>query len=245
MTKLTKWLLFALILCGLSACGTSTGTGTANNPPANQNAQDQFLQDRGGTPAAGGQTPNMSQNPPTIGIVQKIQDNSISLLEPMSKQEKTITVASNATIRMQGPINVSDLASGDKVTAFGTLNNDQFQADIVQIGNSGVMGGPLTVGKPHEQSSNENMVGQPGSAPSLGQSLSGVIEKVDGDQFVVKSSEGKSVTVRLSAKGSIRKEKQIKLAELETGKLIVANGSDKNGSFEASDIEVLPAPGAP
>ncbi|GAB4211233.1 MAG: hypothetical protein OHK0022_45530 [Roseiflexaceae bacterium] len=187
----------------------------------------------------------MNQNPPTIGIVQTIKDNSITLLEPMSQQQKTIAVASDATIRMQGSITLSELAAGDQVTAFGTLNSDQLQADMVQIGNSGVMGGPITIGQAPAPSGGNNVVGQPGSAPSLGQSVTGTVEKVEGAQFVVKSSDGKSITVQLKSNGSIRKEKKISLAELETGKLIVAKGVDKNGAFEANDIEVLPAPGAP
>lgn len=187
----------------------------------------------------------MNQNPPTIGIVQTIKDNSITLLEPMSQQQKTISVASDATIRMQGSITVGELALGDQVTMFGKLSNDQFQADIVQIGNAGVMGGPISIGGPHDQTGPNNMVGQPGGTPNLGDSLNGTVEKVDGSSFVVKSSDGKTVTVQLSSNGSIRKEKKIGLAELETGKLIVAKGTDKNGAFEANDIEVLPAPGAP
>ncbi len=187
----------------------------------------------------------MNQNPPTIGIVQDIKENSITLLEPMSQQQKTISVASDATIRMQGSITVSELASGDQVTVFGKLNNDQLQADMVQIGNAGIMGGPVSIGGPHNQEGPNNTVGQPGSVPNLGDTVSGTVEKVEGPQFVVKSGDGKAITVQLSSTGSIRKEKKIALAELETGKLIVAKGVDKNGAFEASDIEVLPAPGAP
>lgn len=246
-----RWLIFALLILALSACGTGNSAPTtgANTGAGNTNdqASNQFLTDRnGGTPVAGGTT---GMNAPTIGIVQQVQGTTIKLLDPMSKQEKSIQLAPNATISMQGDIKASDIQAGDEITAVGTQSGDAFQASMVQVGKTGMMGGPVVIGgAPAGSSGGNQLAGSGGNAaplPGGGSSISGTVDQAQGEKIVVKTSDGKSVTVQLASGAQIRKQLQIKPEQIETGKLVVANGTQNGSTFEASSLEVLPAPPAP
>lgn len=232
-----------MVMCGLSACGQPQATTGAGDQ-----ASQQFLAERGASPAAAGGTQGMSQKMPVIGLVKQVEGNTIKLQDPMSGTEHTIEVGADTKIRTQASVEVSAVAAGDALTAFGKGSGGEFEAEFVQIGGGGTLsGGPLTVGGPTGSDAQGNALagGPAGGAEDNGQSVAGTVERVDGQQIVVKSADGKTVNLKLASGGSIQKEQMIQAGGVEAGKLIIANGEQKGSTFAATDIEVLPAPPAP
>lgn len=190
----------------------------------------------------------MTQKMPVIGLVQQVEGTTIKLQDPMSGTEHTIEVGADTKIRTQGTVDISGVAVGDQVTAVGKGSGDTFEAEFIQVGSGGALsGGPVSIGGPHEQDPQGNAVVGSAGGPAEGddQSLAGTVERVDGQQIVVKSANGTTVTLTLASGGNIQKELLIQPGQVEVGKLIIANGEQNGAAFAATDIEVLPAPPAP
>lgn len=112
-----------------------------------QQAAAQFGADRGGFFAgnrgANGGAGGTGQNGPgrrgqnLIGTVATLDGQSIVIQTPAGEQ-MTIQLQTNATIRKQVDGTMSDIHTGDRIVALGTLNGSVFQATSVQIGVGGV-----------------------------------------------------------------------------------------------------------
>ncbi|HEX6292069.1 MAG TPA: DUF5666 domain-containing protein, partial [Herpetosiphonaceae bacterium] len=181
----------------------------------------------------------MNQGSQMMGVIEKVDGNSIQLKRPMLGQTVTVQLAPNAKILQQGDAQPSEIQKGDQVTVSGEQQGDVYQAGYVQVGSAGALGGgPMQVGAPTGGGNNqlENSGGSTGAAAAL----TGTVEQVDGTKFTVKSSDGKTTTVQLKADAQIRKQKEFGPEVLEVGKFVIAKGEQKGSTFEITEMEVLP-----
>lgn len=234
-------LVCALLALGLSACGQpESGANAGQNDSSGQ-----FLADRGGSPAPEGAADSMNQGESMMGVIEKVDGRSVQLKRPMLGQSVTVQLAENAKILMQADAEPSEIQKGDQVSVTGQQQGDVLNAEFVQVGSAGALGGgPMSVGAPTAPSGAPNQV-QGGGENAAGSGISGTVEQVDGTKLSVKGSDGKTVTVQLAENASIRKQKQVGPEALEAGKFVIATGAQKGDSFEISEMEVLPPPGAP
>lgn len=180
-----------------------------------------------------------------MGVIEKVDGRTVQLKRPMLGQSVTVQLAENAKIVMQADAEPSEIQKGDQVSMTGQQQGDVFNADFVQVGSAGAMGGgPLAVGAPTAPSGAPNTVQNAGESAMAG-AVSGTVEAVDGGKLTVKSSDGKTLTVQLAENIAIRKQKQVGAEALEAGKFVIASGSQKASGFEITEMEVLPPPGAP
>ena len=71
----------------------------------------------------------------------------------------------------------------------------------------------------------------------------GTVTSVQGSNLMVKSTDGKSVTVMIDAKTKITQGKtKVELAALKVGDRIVAEGADKKGTIVATSVRVGETP---
>ncbi len=231
--------LFVCALITLSACGQPHSAAKTDT------SSGQFLADRGGSSAAGA-TDNPNQGSTVMGVIEKVNGNSIQLNRPMLNQTITVELAPNAKILQQADAQIGEIQKGDQVAVSGKQQGDLYQAEFVQIGSAGALGGgPVTVnldgGAAH--ASDQLATSDNNAAPSG--LLSGIVEQVDGTKITVKSSDGKITTVQLVEHAHVRKQKQFGPEALEAGKFVIATGAQKDGTFEIAEMEVLPPPVAP
>lgn len=180
-----------------------------------------------------------------MGVIEKVDGRTVQLKRPMLGQTVTVQLAENAKIVMQADAEPSEIQPGDQVSLIGEQQGDVFNANFVQVGPAGAMGGgPLAVGAPTAPSGAPNTVQSTGESAMAG-AVSGTVESVDGSKLTVKTGDGKTLTVQLADDIGIRKQKQVGPEALETGKFVIASGSQKDGGFEIAEMEVLPPPGAP
>ncbi|HEY0734603.1 MAG TPA: hypothetical protein VGD69_06830 [Herpetosiphonaceae bacterium] len=180
-----------------------------------------------------------------MGVIEKVDGRTVQLKRPMLGQTVTVQLAENAKIMMQADAEPSEIAQGDQVSMTGQQQGDVFNADFVQVGTAGALGGgPLSVGAPNAPSGAPNTV-QNGGENAQDSDLSGTVEAVDGSKLTVKTGDGKTVTVQLAQNIAIRKQKQVGPEALEAGKFVIASGSQTASGFEIAEMEVLPPPGAP
>lgn len=180
-----------------------------------------------------------------MGVIEKVDGRTVQLKRPMLGQTVTVTLAENAKILMQADAEPSEIQKGDQVSMTGQQQGDVFNADFVQVGTAGALGGgPLAVGAPNAPSGAPNTVQNAGENAQASD-LNGTVESVDGSKLTVKTGDGKTVAVQLTQDIAIRKQKQVDPEVLETGKFVIASGSQKASGFEITEMEVLPPPGAP
>lgn len=146
-----------LILLSLSACG---GTTPAAQPTPDAAAQQQFLEERKGTPDpnftpeagtgdftfVGG--PGMGANG-KFGIVDSVDGRNITVTEPMNNTKSTIHLADDAKIMSQAEATLAELKEGDTIAAFGQLDGEILKADSVQLGGS--LLGAVSISAPGSQ----------------------------------------------------------------------------------------------
>ena len=72
----------------------------------------------------------------------------------------------------------------------------------------------------------------------------GTVSSVDGQSFVVKTTDGKTVTVKMDAKTKITRGKiKVDAASVKVGERIVAEGAEDKTIITATTVQ-LPAPAA-
>jgi len=132
----------------LSACGDPAGasTGSTNaGTSGTSDAKSAFLADRGGgtpgvnssgTPFPGGG----NRAPGEVGAVEKVDGNKITIKRMQDGTEVVVQPADGAKINKQATAQVSDIKTGDTVTAIGTKTGDTITAETVNIGTGGFGG---------------------------------------------------------------------------------------------------------
>lgn len=127
----------------LSACGDPAGASTTGTDTSS--AKNAFLADRGsgtpgvnsaGTPLAGGS----NRTPGVAGTVEKVDGNKITIKSIQDGTQSVVQLADGAKINKQATAQVSDIKTGDTVTATGTKNGDTITAETVNIGTGGFGG---------------------------------------------------------------------------------------------------------
>jgi hypothetical protein len=187
----------------------------------------------------------MNQGSSMMGIIEKVDGKSIQLKRPMLGQTVTVQLAADAKIKMQSDAQPSEIQKGDQISATGQQQGDVYQAESVQVGPAGALGGgPMGVpaGAPAGGGGSDQLAPAGGAEDG---SLSGTVEQVDGTKLTVKTSDGKTVTVELAANAQIQKQKEVGPEALEAGKFVIASGAQKGDTFEITEMEVLPPPTAP
>lgn len=232
-------LVCALLAWGLSACGQTQSQANAGQ----DNAPSQFLADRGGSPAPESAR-LMDEGSTIMGVIEKVDGSSIQLNRPMLGQTVTIKLAPDAKILMQADAQPSELQTGDQVMLMGEQQGDVYQAHTVQIGTAGTLGGgPVAIPAPGSTQGQMDQAAITGDSVMSG-ALAGTVVAVDGATFTLKSGDGKTIAVQLMDNAQLRKQKQFGPEALETGRFVIARGAQKDDTFEATEIEVLPPPGA-
>ncbi|NTU81138.1 MAG: hypothetical protein HGA45_17440 [Chloroflexales bacterium] len=79
--------------------------------------------------------------------------------------------------------------------------------------------------------------GTPG-IPGRGQGVMGTVERVEGDQIIITTFDGTSVTVRLAKGGSVRKQVDGQLSDVQPGERVVVIGARDGDTVEATSVQV-------
>ena len=84
-----------------------------------------------------------------------------------------------------------------------------------------------------------NAQGTPGAAaPGRGQGTMGTVDRVEGDQIFMKAADGTSVTVRLAQGGTVRKQVDGQISDVQPGERIVVVGTRNGDTIEATNVQV-------
>lgn len=84
-------------------------------------------------------------------------------------------------------------------------------------------------------------VGAPQGAPGFpggGQGVMGTVERVEGDQLIITTLDGTSVTVKLADGGTVRKQVEGQLSDAQPGERVVAMGERSGDTVEASTLQI-------
>lgn len=233
--------VFSLTLVlALSACATGGGP----NPDLAQ----QFLTERnGGTPVAIGVG---GPNAPILGVIESIDGKQFTVKPQIEAGTTTVQLADGAQIRKDVDAQLSEIVAGASVTAFGTRQGDAFQANLLRLGGAAdADSGPTvftstsgTVGEAPAGGQDQIVVGGPNDAQP--QPVSGIVESITGRKLVIKDQAGASTAVTLAGTGKIQKSAEVAPAELTVGTFIMASGVRKGEVFQATQVQILPAPQA-
>ncbi|HEU5099638.1 MAG TPA: DUF5666 domain-containing protein [Roseiflexaceae bacterium] len=231
----------SIILAGaLGACGAPGGQS--------QGLAQQFLTERnGGTPVAIGAG---GPNAPVVGAIEAIDGRTLTVKRPMDGSTATIQLAEGATIRKDIEAQLSEITAGDRVTAFGSRQNEVFQAELLQLGAEAdaddeplVMSFSGADGKAPASGQDQFTVGSPSGA--LPQPISGVVESIDGRRLVLTEHGGASTSVTLADNAKIQKSAEVAPSDLTAGTMIMAKGTYEGEVFQATQLRVLSSPKAP
>ena len=227
----------SLILAGaLSAC-------TIAGEP-NQDLAQQFLTERnGGTPVAIGVG---GPNAPILGVIESLDGTRLTVKPPIEAGTTTVQLADGAKIHKNVDAQLSEITAGASVTAFGTRQGDVFQADLLRLGgDAGAAPMVFTstssaAGEPPTGDQDQLIAGEPlGVQP---QPITGIVESIAGRTIVLKDQAGARTTVALGGNGKIQKSAEVAPAELTVGMFIMASGVRNGAVFQATQIQILPAP---
>ena len=194
-----------------------------------------------------------------FGTVESVDsaNGTITVKNPMDSTTTKVHLASGGKVYRQVDAQASDLTVGANIVAVGTQDGDTLNVDMVQIGVD-LMGGSRTVDRP-VMSFNNGVA--PGSTPAQGDfmapkgvepggqgttnnvapppSVSGTVEKVDGDTLTVKTQDGKTATVQATSTTRLQKQTEGDLSTLKQGETVAATGEKKDDTFEATRIQVM------
>lgn len=248
-----SWILGALLVIGLSACGPA---GASND----QTAAQQFLTERNdGTPVA---LHDASGDPTTIGTIERVDGRKLTLKRPIDNTTETIELAADARISKQTSASRETIAVGQRVQALGQRSGETLDAQMLQIG-TGALSGPMMRVAPGNVPAGAGASGQPvpiqpgssgppapagdtvvGAAGTAMQfePVGGTVERIDGDTLTLTQDDGTSATVRLSATTQIMQQSEVGLDALTPGLLVLATGTRNGAVLSAAQIELLPAP---
>lgn len=237
-------LIIAVMVSIISACGVGPTSGSAGaDGSIHDQATQQFLTERNnGTPVA-----EAGAGQPTIGIVEQVEGSTLRLRNPITKQETVVQLAAHVTITTQAEIAASQIQPGDELTAMGKQNGVVFEATMVQIGKSGLLGAPMVLGGAPMSAANEgDQTNSQDPAtlpmPTSNEAVSGIVEQVEGNDLSIKTADNTSVKVQLTNAVQIRKQHTIKPEQIEAGRLAIVSGTQQGTTFEASSVDLLPAP---
>lgn len=228
------------LAAALSACATGS-------TPSQDLAQ-QFLTERnGGTPVAVGVG---GPNAPVLGLIESVDGMRLTVKPPIESHATTVQLADGAKIRKNVDAQLDELMVGTSVTAFGKRQGDVFQANQLRLGDAaGVDAGPMVFtsgtgssGAQVDSSQDQVTIGGPDDAQQL---LSGVIESISGRRVVIKDQAGTTTTVELADDGKIQKSAEATPADLTVGTFIMASGVREGKVYQASQVQIMPAPQVP
>jgi len=240
----------SVLLAGaLGACGLPGGT----NGQQNQDAAQQFLTERnGGTPVAIGAG---GPNAPVVGSIESVDGSKLSVKRQMEGTTTTVQLAAGAKIHKYVDAQLSEIKAGDTLTAFGTQQGDVFQADLLRLGGDGEVfsapvifnssssqgtGGPTASGQTANGGGDKVVIGGPGGGSAM--PVIGTLETIDGQRIVLKDKDGASTTVQLADGAKIQKQAEASPAALTAGTFIFATGTQDGDIYQATQIQILPAP---
>ncbi len=125
-------LVFVLMMAfGLGACAKPGSSASRNQ---DQQAAQQFLAERGGTPGAGaGNAGGAPQIVDLTGTVERVDGDRIEV-QTRDGTSKTVQLVPNGKIRNLVAITAADIKAGETMMAVGAQNGDVFQAQNVMIG---------------------------------------------------------------------------------------------------------------
>jgi len=236
---------------GLGACAKPGSSASRNQ---DQQAAQQFLAERGGTPGAGaGNAGGAPQIVDLTGTVERVDGDRIEV-QTRDGTSKTVQLVPNGKIRNLVAITAADIKAGETMMAVGAQNGDVFQAQNVMIGGDtlqlqGPGGAPSGgAGSGPDQAPINEPIGGPAGGPAgadgqdvqVPEPVLGTVEQVAGDTITMKGPGGQSETVQLAANAQITRQVEVKLADLKPGTSIVAFGSTKGDMFQAISVQVDP-----
>jgi hypothetical protein len=228
----------------MAACGLPGGT--SGQP--NQDLAQQFLTERnGGTPVAVG---NGGPNAPVAGFVQNVDGPRITIKRPIDGSTATIELADGAQIHKDADAQLSEIKAGDTLTAVGSRQGDVFLADLLRIGGDAQSGGPVIFDHfdgegadgPAASSGKPDQVISYGPGSALPPPVTGTVTTIKDSRIVLKDKDGASTTVKLAANAKIQKAVQVGPAQLIAGVFIIASGTQNGDVFQATQVQILPAP---
>jgi hypothetical protein len=238
-----------LLASALGACGLPGGTSGQQN----QDAAQQFLTERnGGTPVAIGAG---GPNAPVVGSIESVDGSKLSVKRQMEGTTTTVQLAAGAKILKNVDAQLSEVKTSDTATAFGTKQGDVFQADLLRLGGGdGAFGGPVFIDRSNGQATGDApatggaadggadkvIIGGPGGESAM--PVIGTVETIDGRRIVLKDQAGVSTTVQLTDSAKIQKQAEVPPAELTAGTFIFATGSHDGDIYQATQVQILPAP---
>ena len=131
-------IIWIVALIVVAAAGFYTGNfiGTRNGEQSAAQASQQFYSQRGG---GNGQTGNGNgqgggfAGRGVSGTVASIDGNTL-MITTRAGQTQKVQLASGATVGKQVSGQLSDISTGEQITAIGQANGDTFQATSIQIG---------------------------------------------------------------------------------------------------------------
>lgn len=120
------------------------------------------------------------------------------------------------------------------------------QGFFAQRSNGNQLGAPGAVAQsqPFNGGAAAGAAGQSAAgAGSARGSVSGTVQEVAGNTFVVTTRNGSKATVTLADGGNVQKAVEGYLSDITAGTQITAFGSESNGVFQATSIQVGTTPG--
>jgi preprotein translocase subunit YajC len=139
------WVVALLVVAGAGFFGgerVGVGIGQQDRAQASQ----QFFANRGGGPGGqGGQGGFAGRG--VNGTVSAINGTTITVTV-RDGTTTNVQLAADGKVRKQVDGQLTDIKTGDRITAIGALSGDVFQATTIQVGALGGPGGPVAPGGP-------------------------------------------------------------------------------------------------
>jgi hypothetical protein len=256
MKKAIKLLAWGVAAITLGAC-----TFGVQNVERNQQVSQQFLTERNnGTPVAlgGKNDPALS----VIGTVERVDGATLTVKQPLDDASRTLQLSADTHIRKQVELPIGAIKVGDRLTAFGAQQEQVFQATAVQVGASDLLlGGPIQL----QRSAGETTANEPGRDPvivqrssppspgagndvSVGKHIlatppvSGVVQQIDGMKIELKQDDGSAITIELQPEAHARTLADAQASDIQVGSFVLAQGSQHGPAWQATQVDILPAP---
>lgn len=267
MVRLVISIMLGLVVAiGLSGCGNAAAT--PSQQAADQFRSDRGGTPAAGAGNTGGASPSGgAAMAPVIGMIDRV-DQSSFILKSLEGPSTTMQVSGDTKIEREVAGQRSEIQPGTAISVVGSRNGDTLQAGIVQVGGgepllgggglsgdsgpapsgnagSGATGpgGPGVVGGANGPVQVLPGSGGPGAGgPGAGrpfETVSGTVDKVDGDNVVLKTDSG-SITVQLTADTHFQKQEPITLADLKPNTTVMVVAAQSGDAMQAKQVRVVP-----
>lgn len=213
-----------LILAGTAACALAQD-GAAPN-------QAQAPGSPGQRGARGGRGDGQ---PPLIGKITALKDNSMELARP-DGTIVTVTLTDKTEFRKERqPAKAADFKIGDTVFVRGEQNSDKTVTAAVVAARSGNF--------PDGGEGGRGPGGGPGQLGELGKDyVAGEVKSVDAPKLTVLRPDNVTQTIELTEESSLRKGREsITMAEIQPGDHVIARGATQNSVFVPKNVMILSA----